>query len=123
MTDEGLVKNYLGVNVERKQSSTTLSQSFLIQRILEVIGRMENANTKPTPSLNKEILNKDLDRPEQKQAWSYRSVVGKFELLSQLYKTSFAMCGVLMCQLCSQPKIKSRTSNQTNLQTFSRNHK
>ena len=76
MTDEGSVENYLGVKVGKKQGSITLSQSFLIRRILDAVGGMENANVKSTPAQYKAILNKDLDGPKRKQEWSYRSVVG-----------------------------------------------
>ena len=41
MTDEGSVENYLGVEVEKKQGSITLSQTFLIRRIWDAIGGME----------------------------------------------------------------------------------
>ena len=81
MTDEGSVENYLGVKVGKKQGSITLSQPFLIRRILDAVGGMENANVKSTPAQYKAILNKDLDGPQRKQEWSYRSVVGMLNYL------------------------------------------
>ena len=50
MTDEGSVENYLGMKVEKKQCSITLSQTFLIRRILDAVGGMENRNVKTTPA-------------------------------------------------------------------------
>ena len=37
MTDEGSVENYLGMKVEKKQCSITLSQLFLIHRIMDTM--------------------------------------------------------------------------------------
>ena len=44
MTDEGPLWNYLGVKLERNQGSINLYQPFLIRRILDTVGGMENAN-------------------------------------------------------------------------------
>ena len=58
-----------------------LSQSYLIQRIIDAIGGMQTSNVKAVPVEYKQILHKDLDGPVRKQNLNYRLVVGMLNYL------------------------------------------
>lgn len=92
LTDEGelglekeTVSSYLGVKVFRDKESGEihLTQPYLIERILELLGTaVDDANIKHTPAEYKSLLHKDLDGPERKQNWSYRSAIGMLNYLA-----------------------------------------
>jgi len=85
LTDEGelgseveTVSSYLGVKVVRdnKTGQITLTQPYLIERILALLGpAVEMANVKHTPAEYKTVLLKDSDRPARKQDWNYCSAI------------------------------------------------
>ena len=53
------------------------------KRIIEVMGSsISEANVKSTPSVYKEVLHKDENRPIRKLNWNYRSVVGMLNYLA-----------------------------------------
>jgi hypothetical protein len=85
LSEEGDVSAYLGVkmdlNIETGQ--VTMSQPFLIQRIIELLGdAISEANIKDTPAVYKEILHKDELGPHRKQSWKYRSAIGMLNYLA-----------------------------------------
>jgi hypothetical protein len=92
LTDEGelgiegeTVSSYLGVLVtyDKESGKITLSQPFLIERILELLGdSVKDANTKKTPAEYKSVLHKDVDGPPRKQNWNYRSAIGMLNYLA-----------------------------------------
>ena len=79
LSEEGEVSAYLGVKMELEEETgqvTTISQPFLIQRIIELLGNgMNEANAKDTPAKYKEILHKDELGLWRKKKWKYRSIV------------------------------------------------
>ena len=94
LTDEGELgvegetfSSYLGVKVEYNKVSgeITLSQPFLIERILELLeSAIQDANVKKTPAEYKSILHKDKDGPDRKQDWNYRSAIGMLNYLAAI---------------------------------------
>ena len=78
LTNDGGIKNYLGVEVTKKEDGTVeLKQKYLIERILKALSldlEMTDAS-KPTPAI-KPLLHKDLAGLPRKYDWSYRSIVG-----------------------------------------------
>jgi hypothetical protein len=92
LTDEGelgiageTVSSYLGVQVtyDKVTGEISLTQPFLIQRILDLLGdSVKEANVKQTPAEYKSPLHKDLDGPERKQKWNYRSAIGMLNYLA-----------------------------------------
>ena len=74
MTDEGNLKDYLGVNVDKRDDGTIrLTQPKLITRILECIGfkTVEGQNrTKPrnNPALIGKTMLRSLDEPEHNKS-------------------------------------------------------
>ena len=74
LSEEEEVSAYLGVKmkIDKEANTVSMSQPFLINRIIELLGdAVKDANVKSTPAVNKEILHKDEDGPEQKQPWNY----------------------------------------------------
>ena len=85
LTEEEDVSAYLGIQMkwDEEKGEVTMSQPFLIQRILDLLGdAVTDANTKSTPAVYKEILSKDTDGPERKQPWKYRSAIGMLNYLA-----------------------------------------
>ena len=85
LTEEEDVSAYLGVEVKfcKDTDTVTLSQPYLIKRIIEVMGAsISKANTKSTLLVYKEILYKDENGPSRRLDWNYRSVVGMLNYLA-----------------------------------------
>ena len=84
LTDEGDVSTYLGVQVslDEKTNTIDLKQPFLIERIIDAIKCNPHLTGKDTPVLANNILHKDSDGPDRKQAWNYRSIIGMLNFLS-----------------------------------------
>jgi hypothetical protein len=85
LSEEGEVSAYLGVQMELNEDTgqVTMSQPFLIQRIIELLGdAISEANIKDTPAVYKEILHKDEFGPDRKQGWKYRSAIGMLNYLA-----------------------------------------
>ena len=71
------------MELNKEDDTVTMSQPFLIDRIIELLGSaITDANVKDTPAVYKEILFKDEDGPERKQAWNYRSAIGMLNYLA-----------------------------------------
>ncbi|MGH3056422.1 MAG: hypothetical protein ACRDL7_15720 [Gaiellaceae bacterium] len=69
------VSTYLGIEIKhKKDGSIERPQPYLIQKILEATG-MTACNSRTTPALT-EPLGKDPEGDEQKDHWSYPSVIG-----------------------------------------------
>lgn len=85
LTEEEEVAAYLGVmmKLDEKEDTVSMSQPFLIQRIIELLGdAVKEANIKSTPVVYKELLTKDEEGPERKQEWNYRSAIGMLNYLA-----------------------------------------
>ena len=68
---------------DKDRGAVTLLQFFLIEKIITLLGEaVEDANTKSTPSVFKEILCYGTDGLEQKQSWKYRSAIDMLNYLS-----------------------------------------
>lgn len=84
LTKEDDVLAYLGVqvNMDEETDAISLTQPYLIQRIINAMGpAIKNANVKTTPVVYQEILQKDKNGPDWKQTWNYRSLI---EMLNYL---------------------------------------
>eukprot|EP00957_Ditylum_brightwellii_P105040 8006196-Ditylum_brightwellii.AAC.1 len=75
--DEGTtVKENLGVKIDhRKDESFRMYQPHLMQRIIEAIPGMENANEHLIPVSASITLTADKHGPDRKETWDYRSVI------------------------------------------------
>ena len=85
LSEEGEVSAYLGVKMKLDETTgkVSMSQPFLIERIIKLLGDGVNeANSKDTPAVYKEILHKDEFGPQRKQKWKYRSAIGMLNYLA-----------------------------------------
>jgi hypothetical protein len=80
---KGSIDKYLGVDISQVNgTSFQLTQPFLIERIMQLLG-IDNgkANKKLTP-VGKHLLNKDLDGVPQKYTWEYWAAIGMLTYLT-----------------------------------------
>ena len=82
MTDEGSMESYLGLQIDRsKDGEFTISQPFLVDRIISAIPGMKDAKPSKTPASTDQILTKDLEGQGRKDHWNYRSIIGMLNYL------------------------------------------
>ena len=105
MTDEGDLCDYLGVKVDHLPNGTIkLSQPHLIQQILEDLGFNEKTTTKNTPAPSTQKIGRDLHGSPMKDAWSYRSVIGKLNFLEKSTRPEIAYAVHQCARFASDPK-------------------
>ena len=86
LTDEGEVDKFRGIEITKhEESSFELSQPFLIERILRVLGLFDNefkvdANPAMTPTFQS-LLHRDLAGKPRRKPWKYRAVIGMLNYL------------------------------------------
>ena len=113
LTDEGEVSTYLGVQVEhdKESGSISLTQPFLIERILKALGNaVKDANIKRTPAQHKVILSKDEFGPERKQEWNYRSLIGMLNYLAASTRPDILFAVHQCARFSSDPKLSHEQS-------------
>ena len=115
LTDEGelgvegeTVSSYLGVKVvyDEQNGAISLTQPFLIERILELLGNaVKDANVKHTPAEYKVSLHKDADGPARKQQWSYRSAIGMLNYLAATTRPDILCAVHSAARFSADPKL------------------
>ena len=93
LTDDGTINKYLGVDVKHKfDGSFKLTQPYLIERILKVlgVGGDSKTNSKPTPA-SKPLLHKDLEGWTRKNNWNYRQAIRMLIYLQGLTHPDISM--------------------------------
>lgn len=111
MTDEGNLKDYLGVDVDKREDGTIhLTQPKLITRILESIGfkTAEGQNrTKPrnNPALIGRTLLRSLDEPEHDKKWEYRSIIGMLNFLEKSTRPDLAFASHQAACFSADPRL------------------
>ena len=81
-TNEGDLKNYLGVVFSRKPDGTLeLKQEFLIERIIKALGFEQELTGKHHNPAVRPPLHKDENGPPRKHDWHYRSLIGMLNYL------------------------------------------
>ena len=82
LEDKGELDKYLGIEIERRaDDSIRLRQPFLIDRIIQAIKGMTEANTKSTPA-TKPVLGRERDGAARKHDFHYCSVIGMLNFLT-----------------------------------------
>ena len=105
LTDEGSMETYLGIQIEKQEGGDfTLSQPFLIDRIIESIHGMKDANQSKTPASNTIILTKDLEGEGKKEQWNYRSVIGMLNYLVNCTQPDLAYAVHQCARFSNDPK-------------------
>ena len=105
-TDDGDIKYYLGVEFKRSSDGTIeLKQEFLIERIIKALKLdPDEIASKPTPVV-KPNLKKDLDGPDRKHSWHYRSVIGMLNYLEKTTRPEIAFAVHQCARFCESPKL------------------
>ena len=84
-TDDGAIKTFLGVSVDKTHDGHHLAQTHLTSRILDAVGldqaEESGRNTRDTPAV-KLLLIKDANGQKRSLPWNYRSVVGMLNYLA-----------------------------------------
>ena len=82
LTDEGTMETYLGIQIDKHTNGGfTLSQPYLIDRLLNSIHGMNSAKSSKSPAASTIILTKDKDGIARKENWNYRSIIGMLNYL------------------------------------------
>jgi hypothetical protein len=92
VTDEGDLKEYLGVLVEKQADGRTkLSQPQLIEQILGDLWYNDRTKPKPTPAPGGQVLERELDAEPMNDNFHYRSVIGKAKKLEKSTRPDIAV--------------------------------
>jgi hypothetical protein len=84
ITSEDQINDFIGVNITHTDDgSILLTQSKLIQNILDDFGLKHKTINKPTPELLSKILQPDLDSPVFTESWHYRSIMERLNFLEK----------------------------------------
>lgn len=107
LTNDGGIKNYLGVEVDTKEDGTIeLRQKHLIERIIEAFNLDPEVTSasKPTPVV-KPLLHKDLDGLLRYYDWNYRSLVGMLGYLQASTRPDISMATHQCARFNNDPKL------------------
>ena len=82
LTDKGSINTYLGILIEDiDENCFKMSQPILIQRIIQFLALDPHKTKGRNTPVGKPLLNRDLDRIQQKHTWLYRGAVGMLSYL------------------------------------------
>ena len=105
VTDEGSMETYLGLQIEsHDNSSFTVSQPFLIDRIIQSVRGMEDAKMAKSPAVTTNVLTKDIDGKPRAENWNYRSIIGMLNYLVNCTQPDLAYSVHQCARFCSDPK-------------------
>lgn len=105
-TDEGDLKNYLGVEFTRHPDGRIeIKQEYLIERIIKSLGLKDELNGKHTNPGIKPSLHKDETGPSRKHQWHYRSVIGMLNYLEKTSRPEIAYAVHQCARFCNAPKL------------------
>ena len=105
MTDEGTMEAYLGLHIDKtKKGEFTISQPFLIDRIINAIPGIDNAKISKIPAATDQILTKDLHGKERKDNWHYRSIIGMLNYLVNYPQPELAYSVHQCARFCAEPR-------------------
>ena len=98
------MEEYLGIKLEHTDDSTRMSQSLLIERIIDAVPGMNKANPVIYPALPSVILTKDEMGENRKEKWNYRSLVGMLNFLTNSSHPELAFAVHQCPRFCNNPK-------------------
>ena len=104
ITDEGDLKDYLGVDIERSGNEVHLSQPKLINQILQDLNFNESTKSVPTPALISQVLLACKHEPEHNAHWNYRSVIGKLNYLEKSTRPEIAFATHQAARFSADPR-------------------
>jgi hypothetical protein len=90
--DEGSIDKYLGVEIKQLDANSfSLTQPFLIERILRLLGIEDGKTNDRITPVGKPLLNKDLNGEPRKHTWEYRAAIGMLTYLTGSVRPDIAM--------------------------------
>jgi hypothetical protein len=107
LTDEGDLKDYLGVRFTRNKDGTIeLNQPRIIQRCLEIVKMLTDEKVKihDTPAEVRPILTKDSNGKERRYSWNYRAIVGTLGYLQGMTRPDLSYSVHQCAQFSGDPK-------------------
>jgi hypothetical protein len=105
VTDEGDIKEYLGVLVEKQPDGTLkLSQPQLIKQILDDLWFNSRTKSKPTPAPGGQLLEREIDAEAMEDDFHYRSVIGKANFLEKSTRLDIAVAVHQCARFSLEPK-------------------
>ena len=103
LTDEGDLSAYLGIDITKyRENSWTLSQPFLINRIIKALGLEDDSKTHDTPATD--VLTSDKDGIQFNEKWSYRSIQGMLTYLTGSTRPDIQFAVHQTSRFCNNPK-------------------
>ena len=104
-TVKGSIDKYLGVDINQlDDSSFEMTQPFLIERVLSLLGIGKGKTNEKCNPVGKPLLNKDLNGVDRKYKWNYRSAVGILTYLTGSVRPDIAMAVHQCARFSNAPK-------------------
>jgi hypothetical protein len=105
ITDEGDIKECLGVLVEKQGDGTLkLSQPQLIKQILDDLWFNDRTKSKPTPAPGGQVLEREDDAEPMNEDFHYRSVIGRANFLEKSTRPDIAVAVHQCARFSLDPK-------------------
>ena len=109
LTDDGDVKDYLGVRIEKLSGGRfKLTQDRIINRCLEIVGIPVNNDTHTkthrTPAVPDSILQKDSDGEPCEQDWEYPTAIGALNYLRAMMQPEISYAIHQASRFSNSPK-------------------
>ena len=113
LTDEGDLKDYLGVRIERRpDGSALITQPRMVDRCLSIVGLPTSADTEAaptklheTPAVVRPVLHKDTNGPKGKRSWDYRAAIGALNYLLAMTRPDLAYAVHQCARYSNDPKL------------------
>lgn len=103
LEDQGDILDYLGLRIEKDSTlkTITMTQTGLIESIIQDLHLDASSNTKSTPSDS--ILYSDTNGVPRQESWNYRSVIGKLNYLAQNSRPDISYAVHQCARFCTRP--------------------
>ena len=107
LTEEGDVNKILGIEITHNEdSSFEMSQPFLIERLLSLLGLSNNEfDTSTTNPVAKGLLHRDLVGKPRKLSWKYRTAVDMMSYLQGHTRPDISMSFHQTSRFCNNPTL------------------
>jgi len=110
LTDDGPLRDYLGIRFDRSTTSTgtprvTFTQPKMIERVLQIVGldsKDTTVRTHDTPA-STTVLDRNPAAKPRKQKWHYRSVIGCLGYLQGMIRPDITMATQQCARFCNDP--------------------
>ena len=99
------METYLSIQIDKdNKGGFTISQPFLIDRIIDSIQGMREANPSKSPASTTTALTKDENGEPRQEKWNYRSVIGMLNYLVNCTQPEMAFAVHQCARFSNDPK-------------------